>query len=256
MPAELTEKQFWENDFYWARVSVPCRPDLAMPFDRAVAAELGARAPVERGQSVIEIGCAPAKWLLFYAERFGAEVSGIEYTEKGAALSRANLEAAGIDGVIHEADFFALAPEPHDLVLSLGFIEHFDDLAGTFARHVEFVRPGGRLALGVPNLRGVNRAAQWLADPDWLRLHNLAAMSPDLFRRLGAEHGLALEHLGYFGGFDPALIAPSPARAAAARLPAKAIILGGLAYRRLPVSDRIQHRLFSSYLLGVFRRPG
>ncbi len=25
-----------------------------------------------RGQSVIEIGCAPAKWLLFYAERFGA----------------------------------------------------------------------------------------------------------------------------------------------------------------------------------------
>jgi SAM-dependent methyltransferase len=256
MATNLADKQFWENDFYWARVSVPCRPEPTMPFDRAVAAELDAHAAVERAESVIEIGCAPAKWLLFYAERFGASVSGVEYTEKGAALSRANLESAGIDGVIHEADFFALPPDPHDLVLSLGFIEHFDDLAGTFARHVEFVRPGGRLALGVPNFRGVNRVAQWLADPDYLRLHNLSAMSPDLFRRLAQDHDLGLEHLAYFGGFDPALIAPSPTRPVAARLPAKALIFGGLAYRRLPVSDRLQHPLFSSYLLGVFRRRG
>jgi hypothetical protein len=80
-------------------------------------------------------------------------------------------------------------------------------------------------------------------------------MRPELFRKLAESHGLELEHLAYFGGFDPALISPSSQRAAPARLLAKGVILGGLAYRRLPVADRIQHPRFSSYLLGVFRRP-
>jgi hypothetical protein len=80
-------------------------------------------------------------------------------------------------------------------------------------------------------------------------------MRRGLFRRFARDRGLELEHLAYFGGFDPALIAPSPARAAPPRLLAKAVILSGLAYRRLPVSDRIQSAAFSSYLLGVFRRP-
>ena len=32
-------------------------------------------------------------------------------------------------------------------------------------------------------------------------------------------------------------------------------IRAGLAYRRLGRADQIDHRLFSGYLLGVFRRP-
>ena len=256
MPTNLADKRFWETDFYWADVRVPCRPDLSFSHDRAVARELERHAALEAGRSMIEIGCAPAKWVLFYAERFNARVAGVEYSAKGAALSRANLEAAGVDGVIHEADFFELDPEPFDLVVSLGFIEHFDDLPAAFARHVEFVAPGGRLALGVPNFRGVNRALQWLADPAYLRLHNLDAMEPALFGRLAAAHGLELEHLRYFGGFDPALITPARSGRAPARLLAQAAIRAGLAYRRLRVADDIDHRLFSCYLLGVFRRPG
>jgi SAM-dependent methyltransferase len=255
MVENLADKRFWENEFYWADAQVPCRPDLAFSFDRGVARELAEHAPVVADQSVIEIGCAPAKWVLFYAERFHATVSGVEYSAKGAALSRANLEAAGVDGTIFEADFFDLEPEPHDLVLSLGFIEHFDDLEAAFDRHLEFVAPGGRLALGVPNLRGLNRALQWLADPSYLRLHNLAAMSPALFRRLAAARGLELEHLGYFGGFEPALITPARAGRTPARLLARALIRAGLAYRRLGRADHVDHRLFSCYLLGVFRRP-
>lgn len=255
MVTNLADKRFWENEFYWADAQVPCRPDPAFSFDRGVARELAEHAAVEPGAQVIEIGCAPAKWVLFYAERFGARVSGIEYSAKGAALSRANLEAAGVDGTIHEADFFEIEPQPHDLVLSLGFIEHFDDLEAAFDRHLEFVAPGGRLVLGVPNFRGLNRLVQWLADPAYLRLHNLAAMRPELFRGLATTRGLELEHLDYLGGFEPALITPRASGRPRARLLAKAIILGGLAYRRLELADRIDHPLFSCYLLGVFRRP-
>ena len=255
MVTNLADKGFWEDEFYWARAQVPCRPDPAFTFDRAVMRELAAHASVERGERVIEIGCAPAKWLVFYGERFGARPSGVEYSQKGAELSRANLASVGLEGEIHEADFFELEPRPHDLVLSLGFIEHFDDLEAAFDRHVAFVAPGGRLALGVPNFHGLNRVSQWLADPAYLRMHNLAAMDRGLFRRLAATRGLTLEHIDYFGGFEPALITPGGSGRAPARLVAKAIIRAGLLYRRLGRADEIDHPLLSCYLLGVFRRP-
>src|SRR5579862_6625978 len=122
-----------------------------MAFERCLARELGRHAPTDAGASVLEVGCAPAKWLVFYAERFGARVAGIEYSEKGAEISRANLQLAGIEGTIYHGDFFSVTPGLFDLVLSLGFIEHFDDLDQAFDRHVTCVAEQGRLAIGVPN---------------------------------------------------------------------------------------------------------
>jgi SAM-dependent methyltransferase len=243
----LADVGFWEDE-YLSDVVLPARPDMTMPFERCVARDLVRYAPVETGASVLEIGCAPAKWLVFYAEQFGAKVSGVENSAKGAELSRANLAAAGLSGTIHHADFFTFEPKPFDLVLSLGFIEHFDDLDRVFARHLQFLALRGRLVVGVPNLRGLNRILQQSSDPAHLRLHNLEAMRPALYRRLAAEHGLEVEHLGYLGGFDPVVIKLSR------RSLVSPIVLLESLYRRLGVADRIDHRWLSSYLLTVFRR--
>jgi SAM-dependent methyltransferase len=253
-PANIVEKAFWESDYYWARAQLPCRVDPAQAFDRSLSRALARHAPAARGARVLEVGCAPAKWLIFYAERFGAAVTGIEYSEKGARLSRENLLAAGVEGEILRADFFEVAPSPHDLVVSIGFVEHFDDIAAAFERHLRFLAPGARLALGVPNFRGLNRALQWLADPGYLALHNLAAMRRSLYRELARTHGLELEHLGYLGGPDPALIRLSRGSALSPRrvLPG----LATLAERRLRASalgERLEHPWLSSYLLAVFR---
>jgi SAM-dependent methyltransferase len=255
-PVNIVEKAFWENDYYWARAELPCRVDTGLAFDRSLARALMAHAAVEPGRRVLEVGCAPAKWLLFYAERFGAAVAGIEYSEKGARLSRENLTAAGVASEIHRADFFEVEPRPYDLVLSIGFIEHFDDIPGTFERHLRFLAPGGRLAVGVPNFRGVNRAVQWLADPGYLALHNIEAMRPTLYRELARVHGLELEHLGYLGGLDPAIIRLghhaelSPRRV----LPGVAT-LAARRFRALACAERVEHRWLSSYLLAVYRYP-
>jgi SAM-dependent methyltransferase len=248
-PGDLAEQAFWDEE-YLADVPLPSRPDMSMPFERCVARELSRHAPVERGASVLEVGCAPAKWLVFYAERFGARVSGVESSAKGAELSRANLRLSSMEGEIRHADFFALEAAPADLVLSLGFIEHFDDLERAFARHLEFVGPRGRLVIGVPNCRGVNGMLQRRADPAHLRLHNLEAMQPSLYRRLAAESGLHVDHLGYLGGFDPVIIKLGHRGAASA------IVLLESLYRRLRVADHLNHRWLSSYLLAVLSRSG
>ena len=256
-PATLTDKEFWESEYSWAGAKPPVRIDRDDLFDRGMAAQLTAHAPVDAGATVFEIGCAPAKWLAFYAETFGAAVTGVEYTAPGAELSRANLAACGIDGVIWQDDFFAMDPEPFDLVLSFGFIEHFDDLDAVFARHVDFIAPGGRMALGVPNFRGLNRAVQRLADPGYLALHNLDAMQPERYRTLAQRHGLQLERLHYVGGFAPGLIRLArggsvlhPRRAVPA-----AITLAGRKLRGATRGDDVNSRWFSSQLLGFYRRP-
>jgi SAM-dependent methyltransferase len=245
-PANLVEQEFWETDYFGGE-RLPSRPDPEMAFERCLSAALAEYAPAQAGQTVLEAGCAPGKWLVFYAERFGARVEGIEYSEQGAELTRANLRACGVDGTVHTADFFAGPAHPVDLVLSLGFIEHFDDLEGAFARHLEFVAPGGRLVIGVPNYRGVNRVVQRWADPDHLALHNLDAMRPAWYRSLAERHGLRLTHLGHLGGFDPIII---KVRRRSARL----WTLPEGRFRRLAAADRINHPALSSYLLAVFAR--
>lgn len=254
---QLTDRAFWENEYYWSTAQGAVRPDETFAFDRSLQQVLVRHAPARAGETVLEIGCAPAKWLVFYAERFGARVSGIEYSSKGAALSRANLAACGVQGTIYEEDFFASREKPHDMVLSFGFLEHFDDLAGTFARHVDFVAPGGRLVLGVPNFRGLNRIVQGFADPGYLARHNTAAMSPSLLRSLGEAGGLRLEHLDYLGGVDPSLLRLDRERPRwhPRRLGPGVLAFAGARWRRTAVADRVQHRWLSIYLLGVWRRP-
>lgn len=247
-PQRLVEPEFWDEEYFWAGEEPPLRPDPGLPFDRTLVDAFARHARPAAGERVMEIGCAPAKWLVHLGETYGAAVEGLEYTEKGAAFSRRNLEACGVTGIVHHADFFTKAPEPCDYVLSLGFIEHFDDLAPVFSRHVDWVRPGGRLVLGVPNFRGFNGVLQKRADRAYLELHNLDAMLPATHRALAAAHGLQEEFIEFIGGPDPVIVTSKGRLVTAA-------ILAESRVRRLRVTDRINHRWFSSYLFMVFRRP-
>jgi SAM-dependent methyltransferase len=112
-----------------------------------------------------------------------------------------------VDGTVHQGDFWKFEPEElYDLVLSLGFIEHFDDVDAAFARHLALLRPGGRLVLEVPNFQGIGRLLQRWCDPDWLALHNMDAMGHQRYLKLAAQHGLDVLAVHYFGGFDSAHI--------------------------------------------------
>ena len=248
MADSLADQKFWEEEYIWADVALPVRPDPELDFDRALMDAFVARAPLAPGATVLEIGCAPAKWLVYLAERFGAHVAGVEYSPKGAGISRENIAACGVAGEIHQADFFAFETSPVDMVLSLGFIEHFEDLREVFARHVALVAPGGRLVIGVPNFTGWNGLLQRMGDSPYLALHNQRAMDPAMLRRLAAEHGVEEEFLGYLGGPDPVIVRSR-------RAPVTALVLAGRRIRRLAFTENLNHRWFSSYLFSVWRAP-
>jgi SAM-dependent methyltransferase len=245
-PGNLAPEEFWEDEYYRG-LELPVRPDPDYPYERCLMRALEQMAPATRGASVLELGCAPARWLVWYAERFGAHVTGLESSPKGVVLSRENLAAAAVSGEIREGDFFTAELGEFDLVLSLGFIEHFDDLSAAFARHVAFLKPGGKLVVGVPNFRGLIGSLQRWSNRDFLALHNQQAMEPRRYEQLASEHGLASDATRYVDGIDPDLVKVS-------RLSVRLALMPLRVWRMFGLSERINGPLISSYLVMTFVR--
>jgi SAM-dependent methyltransferase len=110
------------------------------------------------GLKGLEIGSAPGWRSLGLWLRFGIMPYGLEYTEAGTKVQRALYRSRGLpeELVIH-GDFFDDALRARwagtfDLVASYGFIEHFSDPKDVVSKHLELLRPGGLLAVIVPNL--------------------------------------------------------------------------------------------------------
>lgn len=245
---QLTAKEFWE-EWHELGQGLPAVVNAAQPMERCLAAALAEHAPVGQGDRVLELGCAPGRWLVHYARTYGAAVEGLEYTVEGVRQTEENLRITGTNGVVHCGDFWEWEPaEPYDLVLSLGFVEHFTDVDDAFARHLPLVRPGGLLAVSVPNFQGLNRALQRWFKPEWLELHNMDAMGYRVWARRAAANGLIVRFLGYVGGFDSDVIAfgSRPGRR----------LLGPLwRLRRVGLGDHVNAWWLSSCLLGVYERP-
>jgi SAM-dependent methyltransferase len=161
--------------------------------------------PADACGKAVEIGSAPGRHLVRLHERFGCDVWGIEYSAEGAEANRKAFTAAGIgaDHVI-EADFFddgatSGLEEGFDIVVSRGFIEHFEDPGEVVDRHLRLLRPGGTLILSIPNMRGANYLQALLFNRPLIPIHNREIMRMESFRGLFRDRGLVQLFCGYYG---------------------------------------------------------
>ncbi len=250
----LTEQEFWER--YWQDCVLPSEPDMRIGFDRCLARRLKELLSGKVSGRVLEIGCAPGKWLSFFAREFGMEPGGIEYSQAGMRATMKNLQLLGLPcGEILAGDFFTLPPEPvYDVVMSYGFIEHFDNPDEVVARHLGWLKPGGVLVLAVPNFCGVYTPLQAALDKEILQKHNLAIMNLEYFRQMAARQSVALLDVGYIGSFEPALPVQPKGIKTARVFFVKLFLRLMLRVRRSPLLDRVNHPAFSSTILAVYRK--
>lgn len=165
------------------------------------------------GLRVLEIG-AGRGFLLRCLQEKGAECIGIE---PGAS----NAEHWSRHGVKVVADSF---PSPQlsgdfDLILAYAVLEHIADPAGFLSAATALLRPGGKLALAVPDCTAFIGAG----DPSMLLHEHYLYFTAGSLQRLLAHHGLPClkaEKAGY-GGVLYALAVPDKAAIATAEIPAK-----------------------------------
>ena len=101
---------------------------------------------------VLEIGCASGQTLAYMRER-GAECTvGIEYSPEAAALAEARGIGRIIVGDIERMEL-DLEPASFDLLIAGHVLEHLADPWRVLKKLRGYLRPGGQLVGGLPNVR-------------------------------------------------------------------------------------------------------
>jgi len=249
---KLTEVEFWEN--YWSKVKIPDEVNLDFSFERCLANALSENLADLDGE-VLEVGCAPGRWLAFMAKEFGLKPSGVEYSKAGLDATVKNFDCLGIlPGEIFQGDFFEIEPvRKFDVVMSFGFIEHFDNPDDVVGRHLKWLKPGGTLILGVPNLRGIFSSVQKVLDTSVLDKHNLDMMTPDYFSALAKRFELTPIFNDYIGSFEPSLPIPKPGPGTFAQFLVRCLLKAASVVRKVRFFDKVNHPSFSSYILAIYR---
>lgn len=126
-----------------------------------------------RGQRVLEIGVGLGTDFIRFA-RAGAEVVGVDLTERAVSLVRERLAVEGLEGDVHVADAERLPFESDtfDVVYSWGVLHHTPDQSAAIGEAVRMVKPGGRICLMLYARRS------WVAFALWAR-YALLAGRPD-----------------------------------------------------------------------------
>jgi SAM-dependent methyltransferase len=164
--------------------------------------------PPHKGQSALEIGCAPGRILRGFALRFGCVPFGVDFSEPGVSRTRENFERWGyppenvVQADVFDPAFQAAVDSKFDVVVSGGFIEHFTDLRPVIDAHLGPLRPGGLLVVTIPNYQGLNYALGMLTVRIDYPLHNFDIMKLKRFRSIFDLPHLETLACRYFGGFD------------------------------------------------------
>lgn len=202
---DLTTSTYWEE--VWA-ASPPqegrfskLRRVSQWKYDRMVRRLLDSVS--DPSASVLELGCAPGAMLQrIHRLRPQLRLSGIDYADEGCRTTAAVLKGMGLPANVYHGDVrSAQLPNQFDLVTSYGLIEHFDDPAEIVRCHARFCRPGGTVAIALPNF--TSPVVRYFADrfcPDNVAIHNLKIMNLKALKGAMTDAGLQDVRVGGDGG--------------------------------------------------------
>lgn len=258
---KLTKKEFWEN--YWkthksAKVDEVNRSTASLTV-KAILDIFDKYLPVDENLSALEIGGSPGRYLIYMAKHFKYNLHSLDYSKVGNEQTGKNLANADLLIEIYEKDLisenFNKDLPLFDIVYSLGFIEHFEDLNLVVRKHIELLKSGGILLLGVPNLNGFfYRSFLKKTAPEILKIHNLNSMKINNWKKFESEFGLIPLFRGYIGGFDPMVI-DNIQKTNSLNMVLNFIVkrLMRVFYSRFNLFRNLNSRHWSGYLIGIYK---
>jgi SAM-dependent methyltransferase len=106
--------------------------------------------PRGRGAKVLELGCAPGRWLAWAASTLSVRPLGIDLDREGVRLTRSLYPTLAT--VRADAFYLPFREGTLDAVYALGVIEHFDDPAPVIAEARRVLKEDGICVFTVPNI--------------------------------------------------------------------------------------------------------
>ena len=204
---DVAGQEFWEST--WSTARPELYPGPIFQFAQLAEKYL----PKIKGLRLIELGAMPGNHLVYFNKEFGYRVSALDYVASMNVLK----ETLAINGVtdceIINCNLFDYFPaKKFDVVFSAGLIEHFEDWQAIWNKHIDFLKPGGLLFIGLPNTRFLHWILMKLFCPSILAVHRTYLMSPKTLKRLSAESGLNILFCNYITTYRPFYPVPAPIR--------------------------------------------
>ncbi len=196
MKNNLTDEKFWDET--WNSNIKKQTPLRLFPFT-----ELLKDIEYSKDKSMIELGCVPGDNLVQLHRALGYEVNGIDFADATINTTK-RMETYGVkDANIINADLFSYKFEKqYDLVFSVGLVEHFQDPLPVLQKHVEILKPGGRLLIAIPNFRYFHYITRLVADYDCLMAHNTLLMSVKRLQKYINRLNINIDYCDYYEDFD------------------------------------------------------
>ena len=261
---KLTEKEFWDNYWknYWkarnGKVS-EIKRTTRMSTVNSILNIFDKYLPENSSFHILEIGGSPGHYLIYMAKKFKYHLHSLDYSKIGNEQTIENMQAAGFPIKVYERDLFSenfnKDMQLFDIVYSLGFVEHFEDLNIVVKKHTELLKPGGILLLGVPNLGGIYSLFLKKTAPQLLAMHNTNSMKINNWKKFENELNLIPLFKGYIGGFDPRIMLKIEKNNLTNRFLnflVKGLILSFSS--KLNCLKKFNSRFWSGYLIGIYKK--
>lgn len=164
---------------------------------------------------LLEIGCARSQWLPYFAQQYGFQVTGIDYSDTGCAQAKKILEKSSINSEIYCEDIFNPTENLKncaDIIFSLGVFEHFSPTSRALSAGAEYLKAGGLMLTVIPNMVGIIGLLQKSLHREVYDIH--VPLSREALLKAHEEAGLTVLTAEYLLPISLCAFAPNPRRPA------------------------------------------
>lgn len=197
----LTNPEFWDQ--HWQNREAELTKPLTLP--NKVAQWLSEIVTKNQIHTVCELGGFPGQFTVYLSKEHQTQCTLLDYVLHENTVRKLELNSGLKANTIRciQADVFT-DPNPieHDMVFSLGLIEHFEDTKKIITAHLKYLRKGGILYIMLPNFTGLNGWFQRKLDPANYAIHNIKSMDLSLLREIAIDlqlNDIRISYDGYFG---------------------------------------------------------
>lgn len=221
--SRYTERTDWET--YWKNQEI-------IPYEKLYIDEYTFGLP--KSGNLIEIGGFPGKFAGYFRKYFNLEVTILDYVMIPDIVHDVERSYGIPQGSIHTiiGDFFEFSSDDkYNIVLSVGFIEHFEDTELVIRKHIDLLSASGHLLITLPNFRGINGLVQKYFDPKNYKIHNIRSMELRRLKRILSGMELKEFRVEYHGKPNIWLEANAPV----GRKTRKMLLFFGKIIKRIPL---------------------
>ncbi|MDR1054255.1 MAG: class I SAM-dependent methyltransferase [Prevotellaceae bacterium] len=165
----LTDRAFWER--YWTNYQYEKIPSKII-YSSYIR-------HFQNKKSFIEIGGFPGINAAYFYKNVCKDVTLLDfYIDKKIVNNLETYNQIPVNTIqCIESDFLKFENDRYyDIVLSVGFIEHFKNTKDIIECHVKLLSDKGSLLIILPNFRGINGFLQYISDRKHFKAHNLNSM--------------------------------------------------------------------------------